>query len=244
MIKAPDHGNNVDNPMNGDGLSLKYNAPVALVGGGAADETAFELSQKRAKFFVGADGGGDEILRFGRVPDAVIGDLDSFSQAGRGAIPSDRLIKVTEQDSTDFEKALTRIDAPLILATGFSGARLDHELAVLHVLVRVPWQKVIVIGEQDLVLHLPHRLEIALPERTRVSLFPFDTVTLGLSGLEWSFDEIELHPARRIGTSNRALGGPVRLQSDRPGCLLILPRDTLDQAIDALEGADFHSPPA
>ncbi|MEJ6389370.1 thiamine diphosphokinase [Gymnodinialimonas ulvae] len=244
MIKAFDHGNNVDNPTDRGGLSLKYNAPVALVGGGVADETAFELSQKRAKFFVGVDGGGDEILRRGTVPDAVIGDMDSFSEAGRAAIPPARLIDVSEQDSTDFEKALTRIDAPLILATGFSGARLDHELAVLHGLVRFPQQRVIVIGASDLIVHLPARLSIDLAAGTRVSLFPFDAVRLGLSGLEWSFEAIDLHPARRIGTSNRAAGGVVEMQADRPGCLLILPREKLDLVIGALAHADFHSPPA
>lgn len=244
MINTPDHGNNVDNPVDSDGLSLKYKAPVALVGGGATDAAAFELSKKHAKFFVGVDGGGDEILRFGTVPDAVIGDLDSFSEAGRRAIPQNRLIEVREQDSTDFEKALTHIDAPLLLATGFSGARLDHELAVLHALVRAPQRRAIVIGASDVVVHLPARLEMDLPAGSRVSLFPFDAVRLRLLGLEWSFEALDLHPARRIGTSNRASGGVVTLQADRPGCLLIVPRATLDALIDALDGADFHSLPA
>ncbi len=243
MIDASDHGKNVDNQMGDHGLSLNFNAPVALVGGGDVGDAAFELSQNRVKFYVGVDGGGDEILARGTDPAAVIGDLDSFSANGRAAIPPDRLIHVDEQDSTDFEKAMRHITAPLILALGFTGARLDHELAALHGLVRFPQKPVILIGGKDIVLHLPARLSLDLPAATRVSLFPFDAVTVGIEGLEWSFEALDLHPARKIGTSNRATGGPVTLRASGPGCLLILPVDTLDVAIAALGEADFHSPP-
>ncbi|MEX3014571.1 thiamine diphosphokinase [Gymnodinialimonas hymeniacidonis] len=244
MINAPDHGNNVDNEPEGCGLSLNFNAPVALVGGGFVGDPAFELSKTHAKIFVGVDGGGDEILRRGADPVAVIGDLDSFSAAGRAAIPSENLIHVAEQDSTDFEKALSRLSAPLILAIGFTGARLDHELAAMHALVRFPQQPVVLIGAEDVVLHLPAQMTLDLPEGTRVSLFPMDGVTVGLQGLEWSFEALDLHPARKIGTSNRASGGAVHLRADRPGCLLLLPLDTLEAVIAALAAADFHSPPA
>jgi thiamine pyrophosphokinase len=70
-------------------------------------------------------------------PQAVIGDLDSISQStGRGC--GDIFHEVSEQDSTDFDKALRHLDVPLVLAVGFTGARLDHELAVFHTLVARP----------------------------------------------------------------------------------------------------------
>ncbi len=244
MINDPDHGNNVDNEQEGCRLSLNFNAPVVLVGGGLVGDAAFELSKMHANFFVGVDGGGDEILRRGAVPEAVIGDLDSFSDAGRAAIPPAKLIHVAEQDSTDFEKALSRLAAPLILAIGFTGARLDHELAAMHVLVRYPRQPVLLIGQEDVVVHLPARIALDVPPGTRVSLFPMDGVTVGLHGVEWAFDALDLHPARKIGTSNRAGDGPVVLKSDRPGCLLLLPVEMLEQVIAALAAADFHSPHA
>ena len=244
MVKRPDHGKIVNNPTEKPGLSLNFNAPVALIGGGDITPEMLNLVQNRANNVVGADGGGDVILSNGMIPDAVIGDLDSFSAAGQQAIPSHRILRVTEQDSTDFEKALRHVTAPLILAAGFTGARLDHELAAFHALVRFAEKPVILIGAHDICLHLPRAIRLDLPKSTRVSIYPLDAITVGLHGLKWSFDALDLHPARRIGTSNEALGGEIAITSDGPGGLLILPVDALDVAIDALAQADFHSPRA
>lgn len=226
------------------GLSLKFNGPVGLIGGGQIDATAFEIVRSRAKNLVAADGGGDAILAQGLIPIAVIGDMDSLSDAARGKIPSDRIHAIAEQDTTDFDKALRSIAAPLILAAGFSGARLDHELAALHVLVRYHDRPVILIGAVDVTLHLPARIALQLPPGLRLSLFPLDAVRVRAEGLVWSFEALDLHPARRIGTSNAVRDGRVQLSTDRPGMLLILPRDALDSVIAALAQADFHSPPA
>jgi thiamine pyrophosphokinase len=243
-MNGKDHGNNVDNDLVNGGLFLKFKESITLVGAGEVSDAAFNLSQTRAKIFVGADGGGDEVLRRGADLHAVIGDLDSLSSSAKAAIPSENLLYVAEQDSTDFEKALTRIEAPLIYALGFTGARLDHELAAFHGLVRFPSKRIVLIGSEDIIVHVPARLQISLPSETRVSLFPMDGVRVGIEGLKWSFAAIDLHPARRIGTSNRALGGAVELCTDRPGCLLIVPLEAVDAVTEGLAEADFHSPPA
>lgn len=223
-------------------MPLIYNDPVVLVGGGPLDPKIFAFVAARAGFFVAADGGGDALLANGVIPDAVIGDMDSLSDAARGAIPSDRIHLVEEQDSTDFDKALRGIDAPLIYAVGFSGARLDHELASLHVLIRYPDKPVMLIGAEDVTVHLPARIVLNLPLGLRVSLFPLDAVTVGMEGLKWSFDALALHPARKIGTSNEVAAPGVVLTSDSPGALLIVPKEALDAVVFALAHADFHSP--
>ena len=82
-------------------------------------------------------GGRARALAAGIVPQAVIGDLDSISEAGRAAIPPGRLHRVAEQETTDFEKALRHIAAPFVLGVGFAGTRIDHLLAALTTLVRL-----------------------------------------------------------------------------------------------------------
>lgn len=223
-------------------MPLIFNDPVVLVGGGPLAADIFAMMRERAGFFVAADGGGDALLANGVIPDAVIGDMDSLSQAGRAAIPGDRIHLVTEQDSTDFDKAIRGIEAPLIYALGFTGARLDHELAALHVLACYTNRPIILIGEQDVTVHLPVKITLDLPQGTRVSLFPLDAVTVGMEGLRWSFEALALHPMRKIGTSNEASGGNVVLTSDAPGALLILPLEALDDVVTGLVCADFHSP--
>ena len=52
------------------------------------------------------------------------------------------------------------------------------------------------------------------------------TVTGRSAGLRWPIEGLHLAPDGRIGTSNEALG-PVHLEFDAPGMLVILPRAAL-----------------
>ncbi|MEM7721451.1 MAG: thiamine diphosphokinase [Pseudomonadota bacterium] len=213
---------------------IQSETAVTLLGGSHIDKADLVAARALAPLVVAADGGAHSALAHGVIPDAVIGDLDSFDPAIAPSIPSDRIHHIPEQDSTDFDKALRSISAPFVLALGFVGGRIDHELAAYHTLIARPTPPCVVLGSEDLVVHIPHRIDMDLPPGTRVSLFTMAPVTARLSGLKWSFDAIELSPTTRIGTSNSALGGPVRLSFDGPGTLLILPRDQLPTLLDAL----------
>ncbi|PRY94697.1 thiamine diphosphokinase [Hasllibacter halocynthiae] len=203
--------------------------PVALVGAGPPDGLRAVLS--RAGPVVAADGGAAACLAAGRVPDAVIGDLDSLDGAARAAIPAGRVHRIATQDDTDFEKAMAHVRAPLVLGAGFLGGRVDHALAALGALPRL--RPCILVGLEDCACALPAgETRLDLPPGTRVSLFPMGPVTGTSEGLEWPIDGLALRPAGRVGTSNRAKG-PVRLRMDGAGCLLILPAAALDAMIGA-----------
>ena len=206
---------------------------VTLVGGGKVTATAVNEALTLAPRLIAADGGADRALRLGRVPEAVIGDMDSISRAARTLLPPDRLHRIDDQDTTDFEKCLAAIAAPLILAVGFAGPRADHAMAVWNALVRAPAQPCIVVGPQDIVFAVPGRIELALAPGTRVSLFPMAEVTGESRGLHWPIAGLSFAPGGRIGTSNRATG-PVSLDFAGPGMLVILPRPALRAAARAL----------
>jgi thiamine pyrophosphokinase len=193
------------------------------------------LALALAPVLVAADGGADAARRRGLSPVAVIGDMDSLSPAARRAF-ADRLHPVAEQDTTDFDKALTRIDAPAVLALGFAGGRLDHELAALHSLVRRADRPCLLLGARTLAFHAPPRLALDLAPGTLVSLFPFARVRAASRGLRWPTDHLVFAPDRRVGTSNEA-AGPVEVTPSRPGMLVILPRATLPLALAALLAA-------
>lgn len=216
---------------------LRADGPVALVGGGPTPPEALEACLARAGPVVAADGGAAAVLAAGLTPDAVIGDLDSLSDADRAAIPEGRVHRIAEQDSTDFEKCLTRIEAPLVLAAGFLGGRADHALSALSVLARRVGPPCVLVSARDAACHLPPRLALDLPAGLRVSLFPMAPVTGTSTGLRWPVDGIPFAPAGRVGTSNEALG-PVRLAVDGPGMLLILPRRALDALLAGLAAAE------
>lgn len=207
--------------------------PVTLVGGGAIDPGDLDLALSHASALVAADSGAAPVLAAGHVPDAVFGDFDSISADALSRIPEDRLFRIAEQDTTDFHKALSRISAPLVLAVGFLGDRVDHQLAVLNVLVQLAEKTCVLIGRHEVILHMPARLEVQLEPGDVVSLFPMGAVTGRSTGLEWPIDGLAFTPAGQIGTSNRALG-PVSLEMDGPGMVGILPLARLDQVLAAL----------
>src|SRR6056297_1558951 len=207
--------------------------PVTLVGG--ADVTEITLSRARAlaPVVVAADGGADAALINHTIPQAVIGDFDSLSDWARGQLPDCALHPIPDQDSTDFDKCLSNIAAPLVVGIGFSGARLDHQLAAYNTLVRHPHRRCILLGSEELVFLAPPELSIDLPEGCEVSLFPLGAVE-GLSeGLKYSIAGLNFAPDGRIGTSNHATG-PVQLSLTAPKMLVILPEAMLEVAAHAL----------
>jgi thiamine pyrophosphokinase len=210
---------------------------VTLAGGGPFSARDLALALKRAPLAVAADGGADRLLHLGVAPQAVIGDMDSISDKALAEIPVERQHLVSEQATTDFDKALRLIKAPLVLALGFAGARLDHGLAAFSTLVARAEQRCILIGPQDLAFAAPARLELALGPGEPLSLFPMAQVTGRSEGLEWPIAGISFAPDGMIGTSNRVVAKRVALEFDRRGMLVILPRRRLDAAIRALRAA-------
>lgn len=216
---------------------VSCDAPVLLLGGARVDKAVFRALLARCGAVVAADGGAATALDLGQMPDAVIGDMDSLPCAARAALPPDRLFPIASQDDTDFEKSLTRIAAPLVLGLGLTGRRIDHTLAALSVLVRHPARRCVLFGGEDVLMLCPPRLCLDLAPGTRLSLFPMAEVTGRSEGLEWPIAGLRFAPEGRIGTSNRVTG-PVTLEMDRPGMILILPLQTSDRLLDALPRCD------
>lgn len=208
---------------------------VTLLGGAKLGPQDLSVALTRAPDLVAVDSGADTALAAGQQPRAVIGDMDSISEAARAAF-SDKLCHIAEQESTDFDKALRSIAAPLVLAIGLTGGRFDHELAAMSVLVAHPDRPCIVIGVETIVCLCPARLELDLPAGMLVSLFPMGPCRIGSEGLRWPTAGLEFAPDGRIGTSNAALG-PVELRPDAAKMLLILPREALDALIAGIERA-------
>ncbi|MFX0540453.1 thiamine diphosphokinase [Roseovarius sp. S4756] len=207
--------------------------PIALLGGAQVSSKVVERVLNMSCRVVAADSGAATALAHGAMPEIVIGDLDSIPDAARDALPDRILHKVDEQDSTDFEKCLSRIDAPLIIGVGFSGARVDHQLAVCNVLVRWPTRRCVLMSEYDAMFLAPPTMALDLPVGSRVSLFPMGVVEGCSEGLNWPIDGLVLTPDGQIGTSNFATG-PVHLSVTAPKLLVILPAAHLEDVVQML----------
>lgn len=214
--------------------------PVTLLGAAVLPPGALERALDEAPRLIAVDGGADTALAAGHLPDLVIGDLDSISPAARARL-ADRLLAVPAQDDTDFDKALDRVAAPLVLGLGFVGGRLDHTLAAMSTLVRRPDRRVVLIAEGQLCFLTPPELRLPLPPGSLVSLFPMTPLACRSAGLHWATDGLRLEPGGMIGTSNRVAdpvpSGGVWLAPEGPGLLCLLPLAALGALRDGLSAA-------
>ena len=190
--------------------------PVVMVGGADLGPEEFNIMQKEVATFIGVDGGADHLLAHGIIPSAVIGDLDSISDAARTAFAG-LLHHIPEQDTVDFEKALTNISAPLIYALGFAGGRLDHTLAVLHVMGRHAETPVILLSADDASAIVPAQgITLHLPFGTRVSLMPLADARVDATGLKWPIIDQAMHPMHFTSPSNTVAEETVKIHAMGP----------------------------
>jgi thiamine pyrophosphokinase len=218
------------------GKIVETDLGISLVAGGPVTMNDLRLSSARAPVVVGVDGGADRALALGYAPVAAVGDFDSISAGARARLGAGRLLHITEQESTDFEKALGAVSAPFVIGLGALGGRVDHALAVLHTLVRRKADHVVLLGGRDVVFAAPggRWIDLEMKRGDRLSLFPLAAVGGESEGLEWPIKGLAFDPARKIGTSNRVTQGPVRLRFEGEGMIVILPRRRLDAALRAL----------
>ncbi|MGI3212299.1 thiamine diphosphokinase [Roseovarius tibetensis] len=220
-------------------MDVHAKAPITLLGGARVSTGLLDTAQRLAPGIIAADSGADRALAHGITPRAVIGDFDSISDDTRTRLDATTLHPMLDQDSTDFDKCLRSITAPLILGVGFCGERLDHQMAACNTLVRYPAQRCVLLGEVDLMVLCPPAIHLDLPEGCRVSLFPMGAVEGASDGLAWPIGGLNFAPDGPIGTSNTALG-PVHLSVTSPKMLLMLPVSMLDILVTALsESASF-----
>ena len=220
-------------------MIVDVKSPVTLVGGGYFGAEILNEVLRLAPNLVAADGGANAAVAEGHIPLAVIGDFDSLGRAARDAIPAERLHQIADQDSTDFQKVMERVRAPYVLAIGFTGSRVDHELAVYASIINPEFCPCIVIGERDIVFAAPLAISLDLELGTRVSLFPMASVTGRSVGLRWPIEGLEFAPWSRLGTSNAATYRTVQLEFDRQGMLVILPRKCLKAVIAGFSSLEY-----
>ncbi|MEP3441405.1 MAG: thiamine diphosphokinase [Sulfitobacter sp.] len=197
--------------------------PVALLGGGQATASDIAEVLSIASNLVAVDGGLVTALSAGVTPWAVIGDMDSAPPDALQHIPKARQHRISEQQSTDFDKALRHVQAPVVIGAGFCGGRIDHQLAAFHTLLVRADRPCILLAEEEVVLIAPPVLALDTQAGDVVSLFPLVPVAGRSTGLEWPIDGLAFDPARFVGTSNRAMGS-MCLEMEGPGMLLIAPR--------------------
>ena len=207
--------------------TLELKDDVTLVGGAGFSKDLLSRSLVLAEDIVAADGGAN-FLPACSVPKYILGDLDSIVSPEKWIEKGSKLIKMGDQDSTDFDKCISVIDSKKIIALGFMDQRLDHFLAVCSSLVKNR-RLIFVVGKRDVIFHLPNDLSIKLPINSRVSLFPLNEIkTVEAVGLKYPVEKLQFSPMGKIGTSNVSTRDNIRISYDGSGMLGIFSSRHLD----------------
>jgi thiamine pyrophosphokinase len=219
---------------------IVFSGPIAIVGGGAVEPAFLDDLAERNIPLVGADGGGNSIGDAGYLPAAIIGDMDSLTDRGEWETRT-RVIHLTEQDSTDFQKALYCTEAPVTLALGMTGKRLDHTLAALSAVLELADQRrILVVDEVDVAVALVGAIRFSAHPGERVSIFPFQPVSFASSsGLLYPLHGLDMAPGGVIGTSNAATDRVIEIvpADDQTPWFLILGKERVWDLVALLSHA-------
>jgi len=184
---------------------------------------------RAAARIVCCDGAAAKLLRTGREPDLVVGDLDSLDPALRRRFRK-RLVHESEQETNDLSKAFRvcmERSWRTIVILGAGGRREDHLLGNASLLPLFAAAGADVRMETDYGTFLPvlKSASFRRPVGTKVSIFSFHPeMPVSASGLKYPLDKLRL-PFWWCGTLNETVAPEFSLAFDgRAPLLLYFPR--------------------
>ncbi len=212
-------------------LNLHSNGPILLIGGGPVDASVLKTADAQCDKVLCVDSGLVHAHANEITPDLLSGDFDSLDPTLVHDVPTQ---PTPDQDFTDFEKALGLCTAPLVVAAGVLGGRLDHQLATFSTLVKAS-MPVVAVDRDVCVFAVPagKEMSIPLPKLAPVALYPLLATTVTSRGVAWPLDQAPMAPDGLIGTSNHMVGDVFTVQADASGLLVIVPFKALAAVIAA-----------
>ena len=196
---------------------------------------------RTADFIICCDGALQKFLRasvsiFGekRLPDVVIGDMDSLSPTLRKK-HSDIIVQIDEQEHNDqtkaFRWALENVPGiSQIYILGATGEREDHTIGNISLLMEYARTydlegmgiNVEMISDHATIFAATDTFEMDCGEGRRVSIFsPDNSLRIKSEGLEWPTDDVVFDNWWKA-TLNRALQDHVKLEFNHRSIALIM----------------------
>jgi thiamine pyrophosphokinase len=212
---------------------MKENQTLIFLNGDIPSIKVLKKLSKKSSFIVCADGGANKLINTNIKPDAIIGDLDSIKKKALKYFKKKRveIIKITEQETTDFEKSLkfcTEKGLDNIIILGAISRRPDHTLNNLSVLKRY-YNKLslIIIEKRFEILFIRNKIEFDYKPDNIVSLMPLPTAKgITTAGLQFKLNDEDLEIGVREGTLNNAVSNKISI-SFKSGDLLLFKRHFL-----------------
>ena len=201
---------------------MTHRHAIIFTGGDAPHERAHRTvsaitAATSDTIIIAADSGWEHAVTSGRMPDILVGDMDSISEthlAQAHASHTDVIAHDPDKDETDTEIALaTAIDngATHITVMAGGGDRPDHVFAMLHSLAADRYSPALIDGHLGAsrfhVCHAHHPVDIHTQPGDTVSLLPVGgDAVVSADNLKWPLVHETLNARASRGVSNVATG--------------------------------------
>ena len=201
-----------------------FSNKTVIFANGAVPVHAMPLAAiNSAERIVCCDGAVDKLIALGYHPDWITGDMDSISDSSRD-LYKDRIVVDTDQERNDLTKAFKlclKHGWRDIVVAGATGAREDHTLGNLSLLVDFARQmNVVLLSDHGFFIPMTDSGELETRPGQQISIFSFDLdCTIVSAGLKYPLNGIKLTRWWQA-TLNEAVADCVRLTFDG-GPLLI-----------------------
>ncbi|MGB2579744.1 thiamine pyrophosphokinase [Elusimicrobium simillimum] len=198
-----------------------------IICNGAKEPAAYlrELAQKH--FVICVDGGANIAAASGVTPDIIVGDLDSVTAATKRKFAKVKMIKISRQDNTDFEKALDYAkklklkDITIVCATG---KRLDFTLSNLYSSFKyLSKMKISFVGRGWAIYPTNKTTKFKCTPDKRVSLIPAtDCSGITLVNLKFPLTNVTLGATQTLTLSNSTVKRSFEVKIKRGGLFVYL----------------------
>ena len=194
---------------------------LVTLAGHAPSAELLQWRAEEAEISIAVDGGWLAHRHAGVEPDLILGDFDSCGdlQEVEKLFPRSVIERKTDQNQTDFQKALAWLDqrglqGRLVILGGL-GKRTDHCLSNLMIAARIdPSVEIIFDDEHEWVRRITPACPLVLSGRadTPISLLPIGEVgEVNSFGLHWELSDADFSWDKLISQSNRCSKDEVKV---------------------------------
>ncbi len=213
---------------------------AVIIGNGSFPRTEYpRYLISRADYLLCCDGGFEAYLRHreacgGRLPDVIIGDMDSLSSAKQVKY-ANLIVREDEQETNDQTKAFRYImehftDADEIVIIAGTGRREDHTIGNISLLMEYARSydldargiRVEMVSDHSTIFAITDSTEIQCGTGRSISIIsPDNSLSIKSQGLEWPTDEVHFDNWWKA-TLNRAKEDTVRLVFNHKSIAIII----------------------
>ncbi|NLY47145.1 MAG: thiamine diphosphokinase [Tissierella sp.] len=166
-------------------------------------------------YIVCADGGLDHIMQVDKIPNIILGDLDSISDLGVKYI-KEKNIEIEKfpsiKDNTDTELAIIHLinkGMDHITLIGGTGTRLDHTVANIFLLKKFNKDGVFfrIVDDNNVINYVTDAIRIEKKENRFISIIPLNSegIVVSLIGFKYPLKDKHIKFSSTLGVSNEII---------------------------------------